>query len=721
MLRLCVFLVVVAISAPAGIARAQTPLTIEGEGGDISIVADRIEESGPDRLLIATGNVEITRGLARLTADRVELSRATGDAVATGRVIFYDGQDRLSGERLEYNLRTGTGVIHDAQAFSAPYYRLSGERVERLGPSVYGIRRGIFTTCEDDPAAWSVHFGSATADLNGYLYGRDASFWVRSIPIIPFFPFFATALRRERQTGFLAPVVGNSSRKGLFAKLPFFWAISDSQDLTVSLDAFSKRGVGGNAEYRYILSERNQGVATGFFVEETELENDLRGYFRVRHTWTIDPTLSLRADVNHVSDDDLFREYGDRLSERSLQRVNSNLWLTKRWGDLNFVGNLFWYEDLTTPVAVELQRLPDLKVQSARQPVPGLPGALWQLDASATHFVREVGSEGSRLDIHPRLLWPFRPFALVTVTPFVGARATTYDQRVVGTAVRESHSIEVTEDTLRTRALGEAGADLELRAMRVWDVNAGGFARLAHVVEPRLGYTYAGGVNTDSLPQWDNVDGLNRQDLIQQGIVDPVRHTSVFVSSLTNRLLGKTVAGPDETPARLELARLVVSNAYDADRGRRPFGDIRSDLIIDPNRYVRFRADAAYSLYHGDPVRKVNSDISLLLQDLALTVGTRYDLVSKIQFFRGEATGRVSRYLSLRGSADWDADKDVLVETRLGADLHFQCWAFSVTYVHRSSASNPSTPGSSGSDDEFRFSLDLLGVGAVGTRTGIGF
>src|SRR5437867_12397425 len=312
MARWLVFLAVAAMALAAGSAHAQTPVRISGGGADVNILADRMEAVGPD-LLVATGNVEITRGATRLGADRVEVNRATGDAAATGHVVFYDGQDRLSGERMEYNLKTGTGVVYDARAFSGPDYRLSGERMERLDESLYRIYRGVFTTCEEDPPVWSVHFGSATADLDDWVFGRNASFWVRQVPLIPFVPFFAAALRRERETGFLAPTFGNSSRKGYFAKRPFYWAISDSQDLTVALDAYSKRGAGGNAEYRYILSGRAQGAATGFFVDETEVKDDLRGFFRLRHNWTVDPSLGFRADVNHASDDDLFREYADRL------------------------------------------------------------------------------------------------------------------------------------------------------------------------------------------------------------------------------------------------------------------------------------------------------------------------------------------------------------------------------------------------------------------------
>src|SRR5882724_3463605 len=154
--RASILLLVSAILAAfPSVAQAQAPMTVQTVGGEVTIVADRFEQTGPDNLLVATGNVEVTRGSARLLADRIEINRATGDATAYGRVIFYDGDDRLTGERIDYNIKTGTGVVYQAEVRAAPYYRLMGERLERIGESVYRVRRGVFTTCDDDTPSWS--------------------------------------------------------------------------------------------------------------------------------------------------------------------------------------------------------------------------------------------------------------------------------------------------------------------------------------------------------------------------------------------------------------------------------------------------------------------------------------------------------------------------------------------------------------------------------------
>src|SRR5438552_2051665 len=318
----------------ASIAEAQVPqgpVTVQTSGGDVTIVADQLEQAAPD-LCLAAGSVERTKGPPRRLADRGELNRATGDAVAQGRVIFYDGEDQLTGQRIEYNVKTGAGVVYQGEARGAPYYRLSGEKMERLGERVYRVQKGVFTTCDGDPPDWAFHFGSATADLNEFLYGTNASFWVRNIPLIPFVPFFAAAIRRERQTGFLFPKFGQSSSKGFYAELPFFWAIDDSQDLTFSPLTYTSLGEGFNLEYRYLLANAQHGRVGGFFLQETQKQQNLSRFVgTTRQDWTLAPRAWLKVDVTGVSDDKVLSDYGDTLYQRSSQRVESNVFVTRSW------------------------------------------------------------------------------------------------------------------------------------------------------------------------------------------------------------------------------------------------------------------------------------------------------------------------------------------------------------------------------------------------------
>src|SRR3989449_29014 len=623
----------------ASAAQAPGPVTVRTAGG-VTVVADRIEQVAPDNLVVATGNVELTRGTARLLADRVELNRATGDAVAQGRVIFYDGDDQLTGDRVEYNVNTGTGVVYRGRVRVAPFYRIGGERLERVGEKVYRVRRGIFTTCEDDGSPpWSFRFGSGTADLDEVVYGTNASFWAKDVPLIPFFPFFAAAIRRERQTGFLPPVFGTSSRRGFFTEIPFFWAISDNQDASLGFDYFARRGVGGSADYRYILSERQRGSVGGFWVHESMQDNDDRGWGRLRHDWQIAPGLQFRADLSGVSDDGVLRLYEDSLQARAAQRAESNVSLTRTLQNWNFLG-----------------------------------------------------------------------------------RVPAYDRTVTSTGFKQGVFIEHTDDRERVRQLAEFGSDLESRAARVYQLRgAGGLDALLHTIEPRVHYIRVLGKNFYSLPIWTER-------------IDNVPEASWLEYSITNRVRGRTVSPEGTEAVRQELLRFTAAHAYDIE-GKR-WGNLAGDLTIQPTKVLRFRGDVSYNVEHGI-FQAGTTDVEVTLPFATATVGTRFDRRvpfvpdwveipgtynpglaiperASVNFLQGGVSSEVRRNLILRASTNYDARTDTFVESRFGVDFKFQCWALVVEYINRS----PEFAGKT-ADNEFRFTLNLLGVGGVlSTRLG---
>ncbi len=690
-------------SPGAGLPQSRRPpLTIQQNGaGEVSVTADQIQQvGGPPNLLIAVGNVEIVRGATRLLADRVELNRDTGEAVAQGKVVFYDGQDRLMGDRVDYNTRTGTGVVYNANAFSAPYYSLSGRRLDRVGESVYEAQDAVFTTCEGDNPAWSFRIGSCVLDLNDSVTGRDASFWVGNIPLIPWFPWFAAAIRRERQSGFLFPQLGVSSNKGFFAKIPYYWAIDDSQDLTVSLDTFTDRGVGGSLEDRYVLSQDAAGQMGGFFVYEAFKDDEMRGVGTFKHTWQVNPGLAFKVSSTVTSDDQVFRQYGDRLGERSTQRAETNVFVSQRWDTWNLVGNVLWYQDLTTSRPVELQRVPEIRLEGLRQPIPGLPGVLYETRASFTNFIRDVGSNGVRADLHPRAFYPLPVGGYFTVTPFAGARATYYDKSVVGNRLTRVGAFEVEEtvDDRHVRAQLEGGVDLETRLSRVWAVDGTwGLSALQHVIEPRATWTEIRGVNQKGNPQYDPA-------------IDDIGKTSEVTYSITQRLNGKTVAGPNQEPTRWEAARFVVSQTYnllpDADQ---PFKDLKAELIVRHNETFGFRGEAQWNLY-GLGLRAATADVIGTYKDVAAALGTRFNEInSKYLTANASIAARITSYLNGRVSTEWDVANGSKVENRFGVDLHFQCWAILLEYIDRHN-----------NEDEFRFSVNLLGLGQTGTRVGTG-
>jgi LPS-assembly protein len=613
--------------------------------------------------------------------------------------------------------------------------------MERFGEKAYRIASGVFTTCEDESPAWSVRLGSATAYLDDWMWGTNASFWVWKVPLIPFIPFFATPLRKDRHSGLLVPTFGSSSEKGFYVRQPIYIVLGDSQDLTLAPTYFTKRGFGLGATYRYVRREGSRGELDGFYLHDEEDapgRDPDRWVASLRHEEVINPRLVLKADVARVSDDTFLSEFGNTLDERSRQRLESNVSLTQRWEKWNFVGRLFFYEDLTTDQPLELHRLPELRLNAFKQPVPGLPGLLFELDSSYNNFVRDIGSEGQRLDLAPRLSYPLSPGGLFTLTPRVGIRETLYDTEVVGTEVDRGFNVEDTRKRLTARSLFEAGADFEARAYRVFDLDGAlGIQKMQHLIEPRVSYNFLDGDDSKNLPQWDGTDTISPA------------HTVTY--SLTNRVKARAV-GQDDRPGRVwELIRFTLSQTYTIEpdaivttivgtpapppttaaarrrRAQEPapaptttapapttttvsftpkrLSDVSADLIFEPVFGVRFRGTASFDPYESR-ITGATTDFFYEAPRWRAGFGTRHGEDGKLVYIQGTLQAKLGTRWNVRFSSDYNVDTATVIENRFEVEFREQCWAITAAFIDRTD------------EDEFRITVNLLELGQYGFGRG---
>src|SRR5207244_6702758 len=137
--------------------------------------------------------------------------------------------------------------------------------------------------------------------------------------------------------------------------------------------------------------------------------------------------------------------------------------------------------------------------------LPGLPqvplrsALTYEVSSQFTKFVRELGSEGSRFDLFPRLALPLPVYGLFTITPFVAPRLTAFSKTATGSQVLgDGTIIETARDEPIARRSIDIGADFEARASKIY--NLGGFAGVdgvLHSIEPRATYTWRDGSNLD--------------------------------------------------------------------------------------------------------------------------------------------------------------------------------------------------------------------------------
>jgi lipopolysaccharide assembly outer membrane protein LptD (OstA) len=319
------------------------------------------------------------------------------------------------------------------------------------------------------------------------------------------------------------------------------------------------------------------------------------------------------------------------------------------------------------------------------------------METSYNYFVRQIGSDGQRFDVAPRLSYPVSPGGLFTITPRVGLRETLYDTRVVGTKEDRGFTVEDTEKEFTVRSLFEAGVDFDASARRVFDLGgAFGIQKLQHLIEPRVSYNYLDGDDSKDLPQWDGIDTITPG------------HTVTY--SLTNRLKARAV-GEEDRPGRVwEVIRFTLSQTYVIDPEPvefqpRRLSDVFADLILEPLYGVRFRGTAAYDPYE-DRVTAATTDLSYEAARWRATFGTRHGENGKLDFIQASLEARIGSRWTFRFSTNYNTDTDTLIENRFEVDFREQCWAITAAYIDGVD------------EDQFRISINLLELGQYGFGRG---
>ena len=445
------------------------PVVVTGEELPIDITADQVTSEGDGDSITATGNVRIIRDGTTLHADTVSLDRIEETAVAQGHVIVERKGETLHGERVNLNLATQRGSITHAFLEVKPGgLRVKGDEIEKSGEKQYSVSRGSLTMCEADPPSW--RFSAADISIGEkYASGKHVVFSVADIPVF-YFPYLLLPVSRERESGFLLPRFGASSKRGFFIELPYYANISPSQEATTYLDLQTKRGVGLGADYRYLRPNSGNGSANGYMIYDLS-QDRFRGMVFEKHQEYLSPTLSFKSSVELATDQDFFRDFGDVSGDYNRQLLETNLFFTKNGEFWSLTPQLKYIYDLTAPNNTgTLQQFPTITFTGIKRPL--LDPLFFSLDSDFTNFYRETGLQGQRLRISPLLTYYATPSPFLDLSLWGGYRQSAYNAYgAAGTGGNFPGSVTT-------------GATASSTLTRVYDLSGGGAQRLRHVLIP---------------------------------------------------------------------------------------------------------------------------------------------------------------------------------------------------------------------------------------------
>ncbi|SEL31735.1 LPS-assembly protein LptD [Pacificibacter marinus] len=301
---------------------AQTGTSQSGTEQATALLADSVNFTGTQ--LIASGNVEVHYGTAVLTAQRIVFDRASGSLTLDGPIHLSDNNGATvilaSAAQLDTDLRNG--ILTSARLVIDQQFQLAAQSMQRIDGRYTQLSHTVSSACricENSPIpVWQIRAKEVVHDgLTRQIYFTDAQFRLWGVPV-----FFLPRLRLpdptlKRATGFLVPELRSSSDLGSGIQIPYFIAIGDHRDLTVS-PYLSSHTRTLDLQYRQAYRTGTLEVTTAVTNDDTQ--DDLRGYMFVQGQWDIGNDLNFGIDLRATSDISYLLDYdvysGDRLTSR---------------------------------------------------------------------------------------------------------------------------------------------------------------------------------------------------------------------------------------------------------------------------------------------------------------------------------------------------------------------------------------------------------------------
>jgi LPS-assembly protein len=497
------------MNARADAAQTPTDPTLGGQGSaPLALLrADSMTYDPQSEMVSAAGHVEIDYKGEHLTADKVAYDQKADKVTAEGHIIII-GKDGgvIFADHAELTDSLREGVISKVRMLFGKNARIAANGAVRHKETVTVFTKAVYSPCNlcrdkpDKPPLWQLKARRVTHDkVDQEIYFKDAFLELAGVPIA-YTPYLSQPDPTvKRRSGFLSPSFGTSSVLGTFFTQPYYWAISDSEDATITPTLESKDGVFLRGEYRRRFLN-GQVTADGSVLRTDEISDlnektghdDIRGHLFSNGAFQVDPVWGWGFQVQQTTDDTYLRRY----AISGLDRLENHLYLTGIQDRDYFSIDSYAFRDLRLNGVPGQSPVVLPSIQGAYNFEPGGIGGLVTLSGNFLSLYRDAGTDVQR--VSGTIGWE-RRFVLPggqLLTGFASARTDVYF----------THDLDLTgipgvptKDTTDARILPMAGIEWRWPFIRH-------FGQVENVVEPIIQFIYAPkGGNSPNIPNEDSV------------------------------------------------------------------------------------------------------------------------------------------------------------------------------------------------------------------------
>ena len=182
------------------------------------------------------------------------------------------------------------------------------------------FNKGIFTTCQNREGKkcppWSIQAEKIKhSQAKKTVYYDKAILKIYDFPIFYFPKFFHPGPTVKRRSGFLFPTLVDNSSVGFSASVPYFWALAENRDMTLTPKIYTKENLLVLHEYRHAFDNSYLVVDSSYTkgykkTDKIKKSDGSRSHFFSRFTydWSKEEYSSnLEVNLQHVSNDTYFK------------------------------------------------------------------------------------------------------------------------------------------------------------------------------------------------------------------------------------------------------------------------------------------------------------------------------------------------------------------------------------------------------------------------------
>lgn len=481
-------------------------------------------DGAPDTDLTLSGEAELRSAGTVLRGDTIVYDQPTGEVKISGNAQVSRAGIELKAPEASYRLDDETGQAKDVEYRYQPRGLLGKARCMRFASTdVTELKDVLLTSCEGDNPAWWVEMNELTLDEYEQAgTGTGAVLKLGGVPVLGS-PWFTFPLSAKRKSGFLAPVVGMSSARGLDISVPYYFNIAPNYDYTLTPQIISKRGLMLGNEFRFLTKHLEGEISAQYLPNDRNYDDDRYSVnVNLRGSWN---NFGYGVNYNRVSDDDFYDDFSRSLRDNTDDILPQDYWL-------NYTST-YWNAAVRVTKNQTLNRT-DKPYE--REPqfswnafVADLGGFELTTHLEATRFVHPTLMDGDRFVLHQQAAYPIlgagwfvTPKAQIISTRYelAGNRPDRYDETSPGY-------------TVPILSL-DAGMTFER------DISYGGRDML-QTLEPRFFYSYTPYRDQSRIPIFDSsVADLNFAQLYSENSwtgYDRIAETSQATASVTTRFI----------------------------------------------------------------------------------------------------------------------------------------------------------------------------------------